>query len=107
MLLMAGRLITSLLGTRVSRVPQVQLEMLCLGPNCRATNFLSCSATKGINIMRRVLLYINISLFNIDVCVFYIDVILRQASTSCAYSAMTSTLQECSSMPAFSTQLLL
>jgi len=33
-------------------VPQVQLEMLCLGPQCRATNFLSCSATKGITIVR-------------------------------------------------------
>ena len=33
-------------------VPQVQLEMLCLGAHCRATNFLSCSATQGINIVR-------------------------------------------------------
>jgi hypothetical protein len=28
--------------------------MLCLGPECRATNFLSCSATKGINVVRVV-----------------------------------------------------
>jgi hypothetical protein len=33
-------------------VPQVQLEMLWLGAHCRATNFLSCSATQGINIVR-------------------------------------------------------
>lgn len=31
---------------------QIQLEILCLGPQCRAANFMSCSATRGINVLR-------------------------------------------------------
>ncbi|EKX44489.1 hypothetical protein GUITHDRAFT_87414 [Guillardia theta CCMP2712] len=29
-------------------IPQLQLEMLCLGPQCRAVNFMSCTALKGL-----------------------------------------------------------
>eukprot|EP00035_Acanthoeca_spectabilis_P001052 m.77233 g.77233 ORF g.77233 m.77233 type:complete len:167 (+) comp10594_c0_seq2:1306-1806(+) len=33
-------------------MPQLQLEMLCCGPECQSAVFMSCSATRGIEVFR-------------------------------------------------------
>lgn len=33
-------------------IPQLQLEMLCVGPKCRSALFASCSATRGLRVFR-------------------------------------------------------
>lgn len=39
-------------GVAVWHVPQLYLHMLCSGPECKSAVFMSCSATRGINLFR-------------------------------------------------------